>query len=233
MGKRIISQRRGRGTHTYKANSHRSKAEAQNPRQAERGEVVDIENDPGRTAPLAKVKFESGDEEYILAPEGISVGDSIDLTREAPLEPGNTLPLKEIPEGVPIYNLELTPGDGGKIARSAGTYGFIVAHERDKVQVYMPSKNIKEFNNKCKANIGKVAGAGRKDKRFAKAGEKYHNMKGRGKLYPNVSAVSMNACDHPFGGSANPGKPKTVSRNSPSGRKVGSIAASRTGRKKK
>ncbi len=233
MGKRIISQRRGKGSNTYKAKSHRSKSKAEMPHKKEKGVVIDLENDPGRTAPIAKVEFESGGEEYILAPEGISVGDKIDLTREAPLEPGNCLPMKEIPEGVPIYNIEITPGDGGRIARSSGTYGFIVAQERDKVQVYLPSKNIKEFNNNCKANIGKVAGAGRTDKRFEKAGMKYHKMKGRGKLYPRVSAVAMNAVDHPFGGSTSPGKPKTVSRDSPPGKKVGSIAASKTGKRGK
>ncbi len=233
MGKRIISQRRGKGSNTYKAKSHSAKSKADMPHKREKGVVIDLENDPGRTAPIAKVEFESGKEEYILAPEGISIGDKIDLTREAPLEPGNCLPMKEIPEGVPIYNMEITPGDGGRIARSSGTYGFIVAQESDKVQVYLPSKRIKEFNNNCKANIGKVAGAGRTDKRFEKAGNKFHKMKGRGKLYPRVSAVAMNAVDHPFGGSASPGKPKTVSRDSPPGKKVGSIAASKTGKRGK
>ncbi len=231
MGKKLISQRRGKGSNTYKAKSHTSKAKGERPRREEIGTVIDIENDPGRTAPIAKIEFEDGEEEYILAPEGVSVGDKIDLSREAPLEPGNCLPMKEIPEGVPIYNIEITPGDGGRIARSSGTYGFIVAQERDKVQVYLPSKKIKEFNNECKAHIGKVAGAGRTDKRFKKAGEKYHKKKGRGKLYPKVSAVAMNAVDHPFGGSASPGKPKTTSRDSSPGRKVGSIKASRTGNK--
>ncbi len=233
MGKKLIQQRRGKGSNTYKANSHRAKTKAETPREKEKGTVIDIESDPSRTAPVAKVKFESGAEEYILAPEGISVGDEIDLSREAPLEPGNCLPMKEIPEGVPIYNLELTPGDGGRIARSSGTYGFIVAHERDSVQIYLPSKKIKKFNNNCKASIGKVAGSGRTEKQFGKAGNKHHIMKSRGKLYPRVSGVAMNACDHPFGGSANPGKPKTVSRDTPPGQKVGSIAASRTGKKKK
>ncbi len=236
MGKRTISRRRGRGTPTYRSQSHRAKSAADIPRVGEDGataEVVDIEHDPGRSAPVARIRFAEDDETYVLAPEGLSVGDEINISREAPLEPGNTLPLRQVPEGVPIHNIELSPGDGGKISRAAGTYAFIVAHERDTTQVYLPSKKIKEFNPDCRATIGKVGGAGRAKKEFRKAGEKYHAKKARGKLYPKTSAVSMNAVDHPFGGSANPGKPKTVGGDSSPGQKTGSIAASRTGKKNK
>ncbi|MCJ7450197.1 MAG: 50S ribosomal protein L2 [Candidatus Nanohaloarchaeota archaeon QJJ-9] len=232
MSKRIISRRRGKGSHTYKANSHKAKGGVEYPRGDKTGEVVSIEHDPGRTAPIAKVKFSEEDKEYILAPEGMTEGDEITISRDAPLETGNTLPLKEIPEGVPIYNIELTPGDGGKIARSSGTHGFIVTHTRDSAKVRLPSKSIKDISPDCRATIGKVSGAGRTDKDLKKAGDMHHKSKARGKLYPRTSAVAMNATDHPFGGSADPGRPKTVSGDSPPGQKVGNISAKRSGKKK-
>jgi len=250
MGKRITAQKRGRGSSRYRANTHRGRGDIEHPRGEKEGTVIDIEHDPARTAPVAEVRFgdstesddsarssesqndsSSEDKEHILAPEGIAEGDTITVSREAPLENGNTLPLREIPEGVPIFNIELTPGDGGKISRSAGTYAFIVTHERDRSLVQLPSNEIKEFDPDCRATIGQVAAGGKRDKEFRKAGAKHHREKARGKLYPKTSAVAMNATDHPFGGSAKPGKPKTVSRHAPPGKKVGSNAASRTGKK--
>jgi large subunit ribosomal protein L2 len=231
MGKRITAQKRGRGSSRYRANTHRGRGDIEHPRGEKEGQVIDIEHDPARTAPVAEVKFGDEDKEYILAPEGIAEGDTITVSREAPLENGNTLPLREIPEGVPVFNIELTPGDGGKISRSAGTYAFIVTHEADRSLVKLPSNEIKEFDPDCRATIGQVAAGGKRDKDFRKAGAKHHREKARGKLYPKTSAVAMNATDHPFGGSAKPGKPKTVSRHAPPGKKVGSNAASRTGKK--
>jgi len=232
MGKRIISQRRGRGSSTYTANTHKAKADIEHDGEDRVGEVLEIEHDPARTAPIARIRYEDGAEEYILAPEGMMEGDRIETSREAPLKQGNTLPLGEIPEGVPVYNIELQPGDGGKIARSSGTYCFIVSHEQDRALVHLPSNDIKEFNTECQATVGQVAGGGRTDKEYRKAGDKHHWARARGRLYPRTSAVAMNATDHPFGGSAKPGKPKTVSRDVPAGKKVGSISASRTGRSK-
>jgi large subunit ribosomal protein L2 len=234
MGKRIIQQRRGKGSHTYKANTHKGQGKVSHPWGEQKGKVIDIEHDPARTAPVARVSFGEGEDatvEHILAPEGIGVGDEIQISREAPLEAGNTLPLREIPEGVPIHNIEITPGDGGKIGRASGTYAFIVMHTEDKTTVQLPSKELKDFNPDCRASIGQVSGAGRTEKEYRKAGEKHHHAKARGKLYPRTSAVAMNATDHPFGGSAKPGKPKTISRHSAAGKKVGSISASRTGTK--
>lgn len=180
---------------------------------------------------MAVVAFEDGEKRNVLVPEGVTVGDDIEIGVEAPIEPGNTLPLREIPEGVPICNIELEPGDGGKIARSSGTYGFVVTHTADSTRVRLPSKSFKDLNPDCRATIGQVAGGGRTEREFEKAGQAHYKAKASGKLYPNVSAVAMNAVDHPFGGSTKPGKPKTVSRDAPPGAKVGSISPSRTGRK--
>ncbi|MDY6770058.1 MAG: 50S ribosomal protein L2 [Candidatus Nanohaloarchaea archaeon] len=233
MTKRIRSQRRGKGSPTYRSPSHRGKGGASHPQDEVTGTVVDIVHDPARTAPVAIVEFgEEAERRNVLVPEGVSVGDELSVGVEAPIEPGNTLPLREIPEGVPICNIELQPGDGGTIARSSGTYGFVVTHEKDATRVRLPSKEFKEFDPDCRATIGQVAGGGRTEKEFEQAGEVHHRARASGKQYPTVSAVAMNAVDHPFGGSTKPGRPKTVSRDASPGSKVGSISARRSGKKK-
>jgi large subunit ribosomal protein L2 len=145
--------------------------------------------------------------------------------------PGNTTYLKNIPEGTPICNIEAQPGDGGRFARASGTFALVVSREEDKVLVQMPSGKLKWLHPNCRATIGVVACGGRTDKPFVKAGKKYHKMKSKAAKWPRVRGVAMNAVDHPFGGGKHQhvGRPKTVSRNAPPGRKVGSIAARRTG----
>lgn len=132
-----------------------------------------------------------------------------------------------------MCNIENKPGDGGQLARSSGVYAVLIAHDMGKTVVQMPSGATKWLNPMCKATIGVVAGGGRVDKPFVKAGKKYHKLKTRAAKYPRVSGVAMNAIDHPFGGGGwqHPGRPKTVSRRASPGRKVGSIAARRTGKR--
>ncbi|MGM0371904.1 MAG: 50S ribosomal protein L2 [Halobacteriota archaeon] len=235
MGRRIQGQRRGRGTSTFRAPSHRYKAELSHKAEAGDllvGEVTDIEHDPARSAPVARVAFEDGDERLVLAPEGIGVGDRIEVGVSAAIEPGNTLPLAEIPEGVPIVNVEAQPGDGGKYARASGVSADLVTHERDAAVVKLPSDEVKRLSPDCRATIGVVAGGGRTEKPFVKAGKKHHKMKSRGTKWPRVRGVAMNAVDHPFGGGGrqHPGRPKSVSKNAPPGRKVGDLGSRRTGR---
>jgi large subunit ribosomal protein L2 len=236
MGRRIQGQRRGRGTPTFRAPSHRYKADLSH-RNVENadvvsGTVVDIEHDPARSAPVAAVEFEDGDQRLVLAPEGVGVGDQIQVGVSSAIEPGNTLPLAEIPEGVPVCNVEANPGDGGKFARASGVNATLMAHDRNVAVVKLPSDDVKRLDPQCRATIGVVAGGGRTEKPFVKAGNKYHKMKARGTKWPNVRGVAMNAVDHPFGGGGrqHPGKPKSISRNAPPGRKVGDIASKRTGR---
>lgn len=233
MGKRTRSQKKGRGAQ-YEASSHRFKSSAVHPSEDSiTGVIIDIEHDPARTAPVARVRYENDEERYVLVPEGVSVGQEIHCGVEAPVEEGNTLPLAEIPEGTPVHNIETQPGDGGKLARASGTYGLLIAHDVGRAVVQMPSGEMKWFNPQCRATIGIVAGGGRLNKPMLKAGKKYHKMKKKGGKYPKVRGVAMNAVDHPFGGGGKqrPGKPKTVGRNTPPGRKVGSVRARRTGRK--
>ncbi|EMA47012.1 50S ribosomal protein L2 [Halobiforma nitratireducens] len=236
MGRRILGQRRGRGTSTFRAPSHRYKAKLEHKKEEDddvvRGEVVDIEHDPARSAPIAAVEFEDGDQRLVLAPEGIAVGEEIQVGVSAEIKPGSTLPLAEIPEGVPVCNVEANPGDGGKFARASGVNADLITHDRSAAVVQLPSGEVKRLDPQCRATIGVVAGGGRTEKPFVKAGNKHHKMKSRGGIWPRVRGVAMNAVDHPFGGGGrqHPGKPKSISRDAPPGRKVGDISSRRTGR---
>jgi len=179
------------------------------------GEIVGIEHDPARSAPLAEIEFEDDDRRLVLAPEGVRVGDTIQVGVSAEIKPGNTLPLAEIPEGVPVCNVESNRGDGGKFARASGVSATLLTHDRDVAVVQLPSGEVKRLDPQCRATIGVVAGGGRTEKPFVKAGNKYHKMKARGTKYPRVRGVAMNAVDHPFGGGGrqHPGQPKSVSRD--------------------
>lgn len=227
MPKRTRAQRKG-SSRNISTPSHRYDKEADY--DDVEGEVVDIVHDPSRSAPLAKVKLEGGEERFIVAPQGLETGDEIKCGISAPIERGNRLRLSEIPEGVPIHSLETKPGEGGKLVRASGTYAIVKMHDVDKTVVELPSEKTKELNPDCKATVGKVAGSGRKEKPFVKAGNKYKALKARGKQYPTVSAVSMNAVDHPFGGSTKPGKPKTTKKTAPPGQKAGSFGAGSSGK---
>jgi large subunit ribosomal protein L2 len=237
MGKRIISQNRGRGSPTYRAPSHRYKADIKqikvDKNQTVRGVVQKIMHDPGRSAPVALVTLENGEERYILVPEGLYEGQEIACGISAEILPGNTLPLAEIPEGLPICNIESQPGHGGQFARASGVYAILVAHDVGSTVVQLPSGEMKWLKPDCMATIGVVAGGGRTDKPLVKAGKSFYKFRSKAKKWPIVRGVAMNAIDHPFGGGGrqHPGRPKTVSRNTPPGRKVGSIAARRTGKR--
>ncbi|MEM4780090.1 MAG: 50S ribosomal protein L2 [Halalkalicoccus sp.] len=236
MGRRIRGQRRGRGGSVFRAPSHRYKADLSHRREEDgdvlKGTVVGIEHDPARSAPVADVEFEDGDRRLVLAPEGITTGEEIQIGISAEIKPGNTLPLAEIPEGVPVCNVESKPGDGGRFARASGVNATLITHDRKAAVVQLPSGEVKRLSPDCRATIGVVAGGGRTEKPFVKAGNKYHKMKARGTKWPRVRGVAMNAVDHPFGGGGrqHPGRPKSVSRHAPPGRKVGDITSRRTGR---
>lgn len=238
MGKNLIIQKRGKGTSTYRAPSHRFKGNTAHPKYTAaiiNGEILDLINCPGHTAPLIQLKFEDGQKILTIAPEGIKVGDQIQSGDDAPIKVGNVVPLKNIPEGTSIYNIEGFPGDGGKFVKSSGTTAKVLAKIGDDVVVKLPSRKEKHFKGNCRACIGIIAGSGRTEKPFLKAGNRYYAMKARNKMYPSVSGTSMNAVAHPFGGSssASKGRPTVTRRGAPAGRKVGSIAPSRTGRKKR
>lgn len=238
MGHRIISQNRGRGGPTYRSPSHKYKAELKHVCKNSEdltGRIIDIEHDPARHAPIARVEFDGGRKEYILVTEGMGVGDEVAWGAAAKVQNGNTLLLRDIPISAFVCNIESRPNDGGKFVRASGVQAMLVGKNAGKVAIQMPSGKQKWFSEMCMATIGIVAGGGRSEKPFVKAGNKYHKMKSQAQKWPRSSGVKMNVIDHPFGGGGHQhcGRPKTVGRGTSPGRKVGSIAARRTGRTKK
>ncbi len=236
MGKRLIQQRRGRNKGKFSTPSHRFRGEVkylQN-REKQEGTIEDIFHDPGRTAPLASIRLEDNKKILALAPEGIRVGSKIRFNEdEQEVSVGNMLSVGKIPEGIPIYNVELSPGDGGKLVRAGGSNATVVSHDKNRTVVQLPSGQFKTLNSSCRATVGAVAGGGRKDKPFLKAGKKHIAYRKRGKQHPVVRGVAMCAVSHPHGGGGHQhvGGPSTVKRGTSPGRKVGNIAAKRTGRK--
>ncbi|MDR0439132.1 MAG: 50S ribosomal protein L2 [Methanocalculaceae archaeon] len=233
MGHRISTQARGKGGSTYRSPSHKYKAELKHFgsfAETVIATVVDIEHDPARHTPIAIVKI-NGKKEYALITEGVGVGKEIAWGPEAKIENGNTLPLAAIPTGVTVCNIEARPGDGGKFVRASGVQAVVIGKSDGKVGVRMPSGKPKWFHEQCLATVGLVAGGGRGDKPILKAGKQYHKMKTSATRWPRVRGVAMNVIDHPFGGGGHqhPGKPKTVARGTPAGKKVGHVAARRTG----
>ncbi|MCD6085353.1 MAG: 50S ribosomal protein L2 [Desulfurococcales archaeon] len=237
MGKRILVQRQGRGTSTFRCPSHLRVSPASYPPPADttlKGYVTELVHDPGRMVPLAHIELENGFDYYIPAAEGMYVGQEVYAGPNAPLTVGNTLPLKNIPEGTKVYNIELRPGDGGKIARQAGSYAIILGRSGRYTIILLPSGKQKSILSDARATIGVPAGAGRTEKPLLKAGAAYYKWRAKSRKWPRVRGVAMNAVSHPHGGGHHQSVsfPSTVSRNTPPGRKVGHIAARRSGRKK-
>ncbi len=240
MPKRIIAQRRGKGSGRFTATLH-AVAESKfiNYGDEQRngvlnGEVIDLVNDTGRTAVLANVAFENGENGWIVATESMYVGQQLQYGKDSELRIGNVMPMKYIVEGCPICNVEKASGDGGTLVRASGMYGLIVTKDANLVYVKLPSGKTVSLKGECRAMVGCVATGGRGEKPFVKAGRKYYAMKARKKMWPRGRGVKMNAVDHPFGGAAHkPGKSKSTARRAAPGRKVGSIASKRTGRRKK
>jgi len=232
MGKRIIQQRRGRGTHTYRVRKKAFRYKVQYPKKlAGEGEVLKLINSSAHSAPLAKVKYSEG-MFYIPACKGMFEKQKIKFGGKA-IEKGNILELKDIPFKTEIYNIESKPGDGGKFIKTGGSSAIVNKIVGDAVFVMMPSKKEKKFHANCRAIMGVIAGAGRLDKPIVKAGKKYHIKKSKSKLWPRTSAVKMNAIDHPFGsGRGKNPKSKIAKRNAPPGKKVGLIRPRRTGKRK-
>ncbi len=198
------------------------------------GQVKDIVHDPGRGAPMVAVKLETGETYYSVVPEGVYEGQPTQIGSKAAVEIGNVLPLGKIPEGTMVCSIELSPGDGGKMARSSGAYATVVAHTPEGTILKLPSKRTKYVNDLCRATIGVISGAGRTEKPFLKAGSKFHLMKAKGHMYPRTRGIAMIAASHPYGSSKKGGrKVTTVSRNAPPGKKVGLIAARSAGSRSK
>jgi large subunit ribosomal protein L2 len=157
--------------------------------------VATIEYDPNRTSRIALLNYADGEKTYILAPDGLKVGDQVLASRFADIRPGNSLPLQYIPSGTLIHNIELRKGKGGQLVRSAGVAGRLTAKEGEYVSVKLPSGEIRLVHQECRASIGQVSFAEHQHVSLGKAGRT--RWLGR---RPHNRGVSMNPVDHPMGG---------------------------------
>ena len=231
MGKRTRSQRKG-SSPKFRASSHRFPGKNRIPNVVNEGAtVVDLVHSPVHTAPLAQLKLSDGTKFYVVATEGMAIGDIISIGEKVETRPGNITTISAIPEGTLIHNVETRPGDGGRIARSAGVAAVVETRMSNGVRIRMPSGRTRMISAKCRAAIGVIAGHGRGDKPLLKAGTAHKKAKARGKAYPRVSGVAMNPVDHPHGGGNHQAVhgPTSKPRSAPPGSKVGHIAPKRTG----
>jgi large subunit ribosomal protein L2 len=159
------------------------------------GNVISIEYDPNRTSRIALIQYRDGEKRYIIAPNKVGVGDVVVSSESADIKPGNTVPLKNLPLGSLIHNLELKVGRGGQMIRSAGTYGQLMAKEEGYAQVRLPSGEVRKVLLTCKATVGQVGNIDHENISIGKAGR----TRWQGKR-PKVRGVAMNPVDHPMGG---------------------------------
>lgn len=245
MGRTIISQRKGRPGSVYSAHNFKRVAAARYRHldYAEKhgyikGVVKEIIHDQGRGAPLAVVQFRDPysyklKTQHYISVEGMYTGQYVYCGEKAKLAIGNVLPVGKLPEGTLICNIEQYKGDTGQLARTSGTYAIVIGQSEDgkKTRIKLPSGIRKTIDSQARATVGIVAGGGRNEKPILKAGRKYWKCKAKRKMFPRVSGLKMNPVDHPHGGGNHKhlGKPSTVSRRMPAGKKTGLISARRTG----
>jgi len=245
MGRVIRSQRKGAGSVFKSHNKHRKgapklrKIDFAEKHGYIKGVIREIIHDPGRGAPLAQVVFRDPykyklRKELFLAAEGMYTGQFVYCGKKATLQIGNVLPVGTMPEGTVVCNLEEKAGDRGRLARASGNYATVISHnpETRKTRVKLPSGAKKVIPSANRGMVGIIAGGGRIDKPILKAGRAYHKYKAKRNCWPKVRGVAMNPVEHPHGGGNHQhiGHASTVRRDASAGRKVGLIAARRTGR---
>ena len=157
--------------------------------------VIGVEYDPNRTAYIALIQYENGEKKYIISPVGLTDGDLVYSGASSDIKPGNTLPLANIPVGTLVYNVEINPGKGGQLARSAGSAAQLMAKENGMAQIRLPSGEVRLVRLDCRASIGQVSNLDHENVKVGKAGKTRH--KG---IRPTVRGSVMNPCDHPHGG---------------------------------
>ena len=170
--------------------------------------VAAIEYDPNRTARIALLHYRDGEKRYILAPVGLEVGAMVESGEKADIKVGNALPLANIPLGTVIHNIELRPGEGGKLVRSAGSSAQLMAKESEYAQVRMPSGEVRKIQVVCRATIGQLGNLDHENEVIGKAGRSRHLGK-----RPSVRGIAMNPVDHPHGGGearSTSGRPPTT-----------------------
>ncbi len=159
------------------------------------GVVEAIEYDPNRNADIALVLYEDGDRRYILSPVGLKIGSKVIASEVAPTEAGNALPLRVIPVGTPIHNIEITHGRGGQMVKGAGSAAIVFGKEDNWILVKLPSGEIRRFNPECVAVVGQIGNVEAKNEVIGKAGRRRHMG-----VRPNVRGIAMNPHAHPHGG---------------------------------
>lgn len=160
-----------------------------------KAKVIRVEKDPNRMSFIALVEYEDGERRYILYPKDLKVGDQVVASENAAISPGNALPLKNIPVGIMVHNVELYPGSGGQIIRSAGNAGVVLGREGKYVHLKLPSGEIRKFNENCWATIGQLGNIEHKEEVIGKAGRK--RLLG---IRPTVRGTAQNPRSHPHGG---------------------------------
>jgi len=233
MGKTIIQQARGHGSKTYQVrpNAYRFRIEYPKLNVVGKAKVTKLINSAAHSCPLARVVV--GNETFFIpAANGIYEGQEIEIGSDKVIT-GNIVALKHVPFDARIFNIEIRPGDGGKMVRTSGNSAAVIKRDEKTATVFLSSKKEVTLDGNCRATVGVIAGEGRLLKPIVKAGKKHHMMKARNKLWPRTSAIKFNAVDHPFGGGRGKRiKSKIAKRNAPAGAKVGHIRPSRTGVRK-
>ena len=231
MGKRIIQQRRGKGSLTFRVKNNAYSIKSRYPDSDGKGIVLKLINSMGYTAPFAMIKV-NNKIYFNTAADGIFETQEIEVGEKASIKNGNIIPLKSLPIGTEISNIELAPFCGGKLIRTGGSFATVTKKLDKTVAVLMPSKKEIILNEDCRATIGRIAAGGRTEKPWVKAGAKFYSKKSKGHHYPRNSPIKRNAVDHPFGGGRgkNMGKPSISPRWAPPGRKVGLLSPRKTGR---
>ncbi len=236
MGKKLRMQRRGKNSNAYtKLPGTYDISTSYSPDRQSKltGEVIGLINHTGHTAPLMHILYEDMSDGYLIAPEGIKIGDKIYIN-STKYSLGSVMRIGDIAEGTPVYNIESIVGDGGKLTKAAGASASILAHSDTNSIVQLRSKQKVTIENDHRAQLGVVAGGGMNEAPIMKAGKNHYIKHALNRYWPRLRGVKMQPSEHPFGGKQHhKGKSSMTSRNAPPGRKVGHIAASRVGRKKK
>ena len=188
----------GRITTRHKGGGHKQKyrrIDFRRDKESVAGVIERVEYDPNRSAHIALVKYLDGERRYILAPKGLKAGDRVQAGEDAPIKTGNALPLRNIPLGSTVHNVEMKPGKGGQLARSAGAAVQVLAKDGGYVTLRLRSGEMRKVSAECKATIGEVSNSEHSLRSLGKAGAK----RWRG-VRPTVRGVAMNPVDHPHGG---------------------------------
>ena len=209
----------GRKTSRHRGGGHKQRYRVVDFKRVKDGvtaKVAAIEYDPNRTCRIALLHYADGEKAYILAPKGLNVGDHVESGHGAAIKPGNALPLRYIPVGTTVHNVELRPGQGGKVGRSAGIAVQLVAKEGDYATLRMPSTEMRRVPIDCRATVGEVGNSEHELVKIGKAGR--NRWKG---VKPQTRGVAMNPVDHPLGGGegrTSGGRPAVSPWGKPEGR---------------